>query len=130
MLCEDIALETGTSRAEALRRAVETEIRRPDGLPVTVSIGVANSYGDGTTLNALLSAADARLYAAKDAGRGVYRFYADAMHNQASERKAIEDALRDALAKDELRLVYQPIVDVASEQISGFEALIRWQRGS
>ena len=69
VLCEDIVPEAGTGRAEALRRAVETEIRRPDGLPVTVSIGVANSYRDGTTLNALLSAADARLYAAKDAGR-------------------------------------------------------------
>src|SRR3546814_20434338 len=51
------------------------------------------------------------------------------MHNQASERKAIEDALRDALAKDELTLLYQPIVDVAREQITGFEALIRWRRG-
>src|SRR3546814_1473049 len=70
------------------------------------------------------------LYAAKDAGRGVYRFYADAMHNQASERKAIEDALRDALAKDELQLLYQPIVDVTSERISGFEALIRWHHAT
>ncbi len=57
-------------------------------------------------------------------GAGVYRFYADAMHNQASERKAIEDALRDALVKDELKLLYQPIVDVRSERITGFEALI------
>ena len=48
---------------------VEDEVRRPDGISVTVSIGVANSYSDGTTLNALLSAADARLYAAKNAGR-------------------------------------------------------------
>src|SRR3546814_18345698 len=52
------------------------------------------------------------------------------MHNQASERKAIEDALRDALAKDELQLLYQPIVDVTSERISGFEALIRWHHAT
>ncbi|GMB83651.1 GGDEF domain-containing protein [Shinella zoogloeoides] len=69
VLSEDITPDVGADRAEALRRMVEKEIRRPDGLPVTVSIGVANSYGDGTTLNALLSAADARLYAAKNAGR-------------------------------------------------------------
>src|SRR3546814_10628027 len=50
------------------------------------------------------------------------------MHDEANERKAIEDALRDALARDELRLLYQPIVDVARERISGFEALIRWER--
>ena len=52
------------------------------------------------------------------------------MHNQASERKAIEDALRDALVKDELRLLYQPIVDVQSERITGFEALIRWHHAT
>jgi diguanylate cyclase (GGDEF)-like protein len=69
VICEDIAPEVGAERAEALRRTVEAEIQRPDGAPVTVSIGVANSYSDGTTLNALLSAADARLYAAKNAGR-------------------------------------------------------------
>lgn len=69
VICEDIAPELGAERANALRSSVETEIRRPDGAPVTVSIGVANSYSDGTTLNALLSAADARLYVAKNAGR-------------------------------------------------------------
>ncbi|PZQ22223.1 MAG: diguanylate cyclase [Sphingopyxis macrogoltabida] len=92
------------------------------------SIGVAVSEGPGVPASALVRNADLALYAAKDAGRGVFRFYADAMHNQASERRAIEDALRDALARDELKLLYQPIVDVADERITGFEALIRWHR--
>jgi diguanylate cyclase (GGDEF)-like protein len=69
VICEDIEPEVGAERAEELRRTVEAEIRMPDDVPVTVSIGIANSYNDGTTLNALLSAADARLYAAKNAGR-------------------------------------------------------------
>ena len=94
------------------------------------SIGIAVSEGQGVSASALVRNADLALYAAKDAGRGVYRFYADAMHNQASERKAIEDALRDALGKDELRLLYQPIVDVGSERITGFEALIRWHHAT
>jgi diguanylate cyclase (GGDEF)-like protein/PAS domain S-box-containing protein len=94
------------------------------------SIGIAVSDGPGVSASALVRNADLALYAAKDAGRGVYRFYADAMHNQASERKAIEDALRDELAKDELRLLYQPIVDVRSERITGFEALIRWHHAT
>ena len=69
VICGDMSPESGAERAEALRQAIETEIRRPDGVAVTVSIGVANSYTDGTTLNALLSSADARLYTAKNAGR-------------------------------------------------------------
>ena len=69
VICEDILPAVSAERAESLRQTVEAEIRRPDGVPVTVSIGVANSLADGTTLNALLSAADARLYAAKNAGR-------------------------------------------------------------
>ncbi|WP_235302867.1 putative bifunctional diguanylate cyclase/phosphodiesterase [Sphingopyxis sp. MWB1] len=93
------------------------------------SIGIAVSEGEGVSSSALIRNADLALYAAKDAGRGVYRFYADAMHNQASERKAIEDALREALMRDELQLLYQPIVDVRTERVSGFEALIRWHRG-
>ena len=92
------------------------------------SIGIAVSEGRGISASSLVRNADLALYAAKDAGRGVYRFYADAMHDQASERKAIEDSLREALARDELALFYQPIVDVKSERISGFEALIRWRR--
>lgn len=69
VICEDTGPEAGAERAEALRRSVETQIRRPDDAPVTVSIGIANSYHDGTTLNALLSTADSRLYVAKSAGR-------------------------------------------------------------
>lgn len=93
---------------------------------IGVSIGVAVSEGAGLPSSALVRNADLALYAAKDAGRGVFRFYTDSMHDVASERKAIEDALRDALGRNELKLLYQPIVDVASERISGFEALIRW----
>lgn len=69
VICENISPATTAERAEALRKVVEAEIRRPDGMPVTVSIGAANSLHDGTTLNALLSTADTRLYAAKNAGR-------------------------------------------------------------
>lgn len=117
----------------SIANAIILSLARPfaiDGEQVRIgsSIGIAVSEGQGVGASALVRNADLALYAAKDAGRGVHRFYADAMHNQASERKAIEDALRDALARDELKLFYQPIVDVAGERITGFEALIRWQR--
>jgi len=69
VICEDLSPAVARERAETLRRAVEAEVRQPDGRPVTASIGLANSFADGTTLNALISTADARLYAAKNAGR-------------------------------------------------------------
>ncbi len=126
---------THPEKLAGIANAIILSVARPfaiEGQQVRVgsSIGIAVSEGEGVTVSALVRNADLALYAAKDAGRGVYRFYADAMHNQASERKAIEDALRDALARDELQLFYQPIVDVQSERISGFEALIRWRRAS
>ena len=126
---------THPEKLAGIANAVILSIARPfaiEGQQVRIgsSIGIALSEGQGVSASALVRNADLALYAAKDAGRGVYRFYADAMHDQASERKVIEDALRDALARDELQLFYQPIVDVQSERISGFEALIRWQRAS
>ena len=69
VLCEDLSPAMAVERAETLRAAVEAEVRQPDGSPVTISIGLANSFADGTTLNALISTADTRLYAAKNAGR-------------------------------------------------------------
>lgn len=68
-ICEGLSHADALARADQVRCAVEQKIARPDGRPVTVSIGVATSDSDGGTLNALLSAADARLYAAKHGGR-------------------------------------------------------------
>ncbi len=126
---------THPDRLGAIANAIILSLAQPfaiEGEQVRIgsSIGIAVSDGAGVSASALVRNADLALYAAKDAGRGVYRFFADAMHDQASERRAIEDALREALARDELKLAYQPIVDVASERITGFEALIRWQRGN
>ena len=131
---------TNPEKLAGIANAIILSVARPfaiEGQQVRVgsSIGIAISEGaisegQGVSAAALVRNADLALYAAKDAGRGVFRFYADAMHNQASERKAIEDALRDALARDELQLFYQPIVDIQSERISGFEALLRWRRAS
>lgn len=122
---------TQPDRLANLANGIILSLAKPfaiDGEQVRIgsSIGIAVSEGAGLPSSALVRNADLALYAAKDAGRGVYRFYTDSMHNEASERKAIEDSLREALSRNELKLLYQPIVDVASERVSGFEALIRW----
>ena len=93
---------------------------------IGASIGIAVHERGETKPAALVRNADLALYCAKDAGRGTFRFYEDAMHVQASERRTLEEDLRDALGRGELALVYQPVVDVATEKISGFEVLIRW----
>ena len=66
------------------------------------------------------------LYAAKAEGRGVYRFFQPEMDARMRLRHEIEHELRDAIAAGELRLHYQPVVDVASGEICGLEALLRW----
>ncbi len=99
-----------------------------DGQSVVIgaSIGVALAPDDGTTSDELIRNVDLALYAAKDAGRGVHRFYARDLHSAAEERAELEQELRAALATGSLSLNYQPVINTASEKIVGFEALMRW----
>lgn len=93
---------------------------------IGASVGIALAPEHGLTSDALIRNVDLALYAAKDAGRGVYRFYAEDLHAAAEERAELEQDLREAIAKGELELHYQPVVFAANEKIVGFEALMRW----
>ncbi|MEQ8412486.1 MAG: EAL domain-containing protein [Erythrobacter sp.] len=99
-----------------------------DGHSVVIgaSVGVATAPEHGTSGEALIRNVDLALYAAKDAGRGCHRFYSDELHSAAEERAELEHDLREAVARGELELHYQPVVYAASETIVGFEALMRW----
>jgi predicted signal transduction protein with EAL and GGDEF domain len=90
------------------------------------SIGIAVGPGDGLTPEKLLRNADLALYRAKGDGRGMFRFFEPAMDLQMQTRRMMEQDLRRALAAGEFELYYQPVVNLASSEISGFEALIRW----
>ena len=81
---------------------------------------------DGLTSEALIRNADLALYAAKDAGRGRFQFYSADLHSDAEERRQMEQDLRDAISGGGLELYYQPVVQTSTEQITGFEALLRW----
>jgi len=100
-----------------------------DGQRVVIggSVGIAISPDDGSTSEALIRNADLALYAAKDGGRGRHHFYAEDLHADAEARSMLEEDLRDAIVKGELLLYYQPVVSIATERISGFEALLRWR---
>ncbi len=99
---------------------------------VGASIGIAVSPGDGSTPEKLLRNADLALYRAKDDGRGTFHFFEPAMDELMQSRRNLEQDLRKALPSGEFELYYQPVVNLRSGTISGFEALIRWnhpQRG-
>jgi len=96
-------------------------------LTVTPSIGIAVFPEDGRDAETLIRNADAAMYHAKESGRSNYQFFTEQMNLTASRRLALENDLRRALARGELRVHYQPIVDAKSGKTSGHEALIRWQ---
>jgi EAL domain-containing protein (putative c-di-GMP-specific phosphodiesterase class I) len=96
-------------------------------LVVTCSIGIAVYPDDGRDAETLIRNADAAMYHAKELGRANYQFFTEQMNQAASRRLQLENDLRRALRKGELRLHYQPIVEGASGRIAGHEALARWQ---
>ncbi|PKO39179.1 MAG: diguanylate cyclase [Betaproteobacteria bacterium HGW-Betaproteobacteria-6] len=91
------------------------------------SIGVAIFPTDGTDGETLMKNADAAMYHAKAAGRNNFQFFDAKMNDLALDRLKTEHALRQALARDELCLHFQPIIDVASGKVASVEALVRWQ---
>ncbi len=93
---------------------------------IGASVGIALAPEHGASSEELIRNVDLALYAAKDAGRGVFRFYAEDLHAAAEERAELEQDLREAITKGELELYYQPVVYAANEKIVGFEALMRW----
>jgi diguanylate cyclase (GGDEF)-like protein len=95
-------------------------------LHIGASVGVALSPDDGVESNVLLRNADLALYRAKEEGRGCYRFFEVGMNERMQSRRTMEIDLRRALALKELQLHYQPQIDLISNEIVGFEALIRW----
>ena len=93
---------------------------------ITTSIGISMFPDDGKTVGELLQHADAAMYRAKDAGRGRYCFFTQAMNDELRRHQLITSELRSSLAKQEFSLNYQPLVDPQTGNIKSCEALIRW----
>jgi diguanylate cyclase (GGDEF)-like protein len=119
--------------ADAIIRSVaepymidQTEIR------IGVSIGCAFGPIDGATVDDLILKADLALYQAKDAGRGVVKYFSAELQSEQDDRVRLETDLRNAIAAKQFHLMFQPLVSAKTQQVTGFEALIRWnhpQRG-
>lgn len=94
---------------------------------VGASIGIAQSPRDGNDCKTLLKHADLALYQSKEMGRAMFQFFNPGMQERASERRANELELRQAVALRQLELHYQPQVETPAGRLVGFEALIRWR---
>ena len=94
---------------------------------IGTSVGIAIAPYDGIERDELAKASDLALYAAKNGGRGQFRFYATDLKDEEQERQAMLDDLREALARGELELHYQPVVDAQDNTVVCMEALMRWQ---
>jgi EAL domain-containing protein (putative c-di-GMP-specific phosphodiesterase class I) len=93
---------------------------------VSASIGVALFNGANSSADDVIKSADAAMYEAKAAGRNTLRFYSPSMNSAANDRLLLEGELRTAIQNKDMRLVYQPKIDIKSGKLSGAEALLRW----
>lgn len=96
-------------------------------LVISASVGIALAPADGNDADELLRNADMALYRAKADGRRTHRFFEREMDQQVQRRRAMETDLRHALAHGEFELHYQPLVDLESGRVTGFESLLRWR---
>ena len=130
VLLEDIAM---SDYAGLVCKKIITSLSNPfqlaqnDDVRIGASIGISLYPQHGHNTETLLDCADAALYRAKDQGRGCFTYYSEDMTLAARERIALEVRLQKAIRQHELRVYYQPQVDIASGRIVGAEALVRWQ---
>lgn len=92
----------------------------------TISVGVAISSREQNSLTELLRAADVALYRSKAEGRSTYRFFDAMMDQPLRQRQQIEIGLREALREQQFELYFQPLFSIPEQELTGFEALIRW----
>ncbi len=128
-----VILEEAAERREVERIAGEllSVLSQPFQLSghechTTASIGIATYPSDGADMQTLTKNADMAMYLAKEDGKNGFRFFTKEIKAQSIERLTLESALRRALERDQFSLHYQPKVDMASGQITGVEALLRW----
>jgi diguanylate cyclase len=117
--------------AESVLEVMQAANENPDlsGV-VAASIGIAVFPDDATDRNMLLTHADTALYRAKNEGRGTFRFFEASMGASVRDRRLLEHDLRNAIARGEFSLVYQPQKEIKKGEIIGFEALLRWRHPS
>ena len=125
----DVAISLANDIIEAVGDPFQTE---KDPLSVTASVGIAIASDGEDSIDDLLKRADLALYRAKedgrgDSGAGKYRIFDPTLDEAAQTSLQLKTEMRSALANSEFRLRFQPIVSIADQRVTTFEALIRWQ---
>ena len=120
------------AEVEMLARRIALAVSEPfelqgHSIDIGASIGVAISPDHGQTVEALMRAADLAMYRAKSRGGGQHYLFSDSLAQEHQVRTEIENALTDAVPRGELRLALQPQVDLTTGEVTGAEALVRWQ---
>lgn len=123
--------KAGNAAPEAIARHIVLRMAQPfvdGGLVhhIGASVGIACFPGDAADGDGLLRAADVALYRAKHGGRGQLRCYEEAMDDQIKQRDQLERQLREAIGLGKIKPYYQPLVDLRSGGVTGFELLARW----
>jgi diguanylate cyclase (GGDEF)-like protein/PAS domain S-box-containing protein len=135
ILSEITSAEDAAQVARRIALALAEPIALSDDAPiapsaepvsVTASIGISIFPHDATDVETLLKHADTAMYHAKEQGRNCYQFFGKSMNEKAARRYSIESNLRGAIERNELRLFYQPRIDIKRRRLVGMEALLRW----
>jgi diguanylate cyclase (GGDEF)-like protein/PAS domain S-box-containing protein len=116
--------------ADRVLGALRVQGDTPETDSISCSVGIAMYPDDADDRETLLTHADTALYRAKTDGRNTYRVFEAKMGAAVRERRLIEHDLRHAIARGEMRLVYQPQKDLKTGDVSGFEALLRWKHAT
>ena len=119
--------DTISGTVQKIQAAIAEPVRlEGHDIRVTSSIGIANYPDDGADAETLMANADAAMYRAKEVGRDNFQFYTPELNTKVHGKFLLQEELRNAVARSEFVLHYQPEVDLRSGRIFAVEALVRW----